>query len=234
MKKSTLFLIVAVIALFLIPIIVLNRQKEPPVNPKLFTHSVSTDLSGLFTSAARKQLTAIGTRKTASGLPVSSFIYTYNGMDGVRGYIIELFKIDLKHHQPLNRVIQINRGDYKPVAEAGFVKLREGGFDLKYKDGRDDSISHINWNIDGDLLKLNSQTDSLLYYDVRFEHFSLKYGNGSEFTADATGFFSGQQTGKFIFLEKKNTLYTIFLSNPDIPESKPDTVLSMLNAHLLK
>lgn len=233
MKKSTLvILIVVIIGLFIVPVIMLNTKKEPPVNSKLFTRTVPGELMDLFTDATRKQLTIIGTKKTASGLPVSSLIYTYNGMEGVRGYIVELFKVDLKDGKPLSQIIQLKRGVVKEKSDTGFIKLREGGFDLKYKDGRPDSISKINWNFDGDLLKLNTQTDSLLYYDVKFKHFGLKYDNGSEFTADETGLFSGQQTGKFIFLKKKNTLYTIFLSNPDIPELKRDTVLSLLNGKL--
>ncbi|HZY38251.1 MAG TPA: hypothetical protein VFE53_16455 [Mucilaginibacter sp.] len=233
MKKSTIILIIVIVCLFVIPIIVLNLHKEPPVNAKLFTRTVPDELMNLFTADAKKQFDIIGTKKTSSGLPVSSVIYTCNNAEGVHGYIVELFKVGLKNNAPLGDIVLAAKAQIQPNAGAAFIKLREGGFDLKYKDGKPDSISKVNWTCDGDVLKLNYKSDSLLYYDVKFKHFTLKYDNGSTFTADKTAWFR-QQTGKVIFLKRNRVLYTIFLSDVDVPEMKADTVLTLLNFKLPK
>jgi len=227
-KKTTIIFIIALIFLFAVPIIVLNTHKDPPVNPKLFTRTVPADLLNLFTADAKKEFDIIGTKKTASGLPVSSVIYTCNNTEGVNGYIVEVFRVGLKNNAPLDEIVRAAKGEIQPNMDTAFVKLREGGFDLKYKDGKPDSISKVTWTCDGDVLKLNYKTDSLLYYDIKFKHFSLKYDNGSTFIADKTAFFF-QQTGKVIFMKKNKALYTIFISDADVPEMKADTVLSLLN-----
>jgi hypothetical protein len=182
----------------------------------------------LFTDDAKKEFDIVGTRKTVSGLPVSSVIYTCNNMEGVHGYIVEMFRVGLKNNAPLNEIVKAAKGEVQPNSDTTFVKLREGGFDLKYQDGKADSVSKVTWTSDGDVLKLNYKTDSLLYYDVKFKHFTLKYDNGSTFTADKTAVFF-QQTGKVIFMKRNKALYTIFLSDADVPEMKADTVLSLLN-----
>jgi hypothetical protein len=234
MKKSTVLFVLAIICLFIIPIVVLNKHKEPPVNTRLFSRAVPGEFMNLFTANAKKQFTVIGTKKTRSGLPVSSIIYTVNNAEGVHGYIMELFKVGLKNNEALGELIHVNKGGFKLGSDAGFVKLREGGFDLKYKDGKNDSISKVTWNFNGSQLKLNTKTDSLLYYDVQFKNFDLSYDNGSEFKANNTGLFFIHPTGKFIFLKKNKTLYTIFMSDADVKSSKPDTVLSLLNIKLPK
>jgi hypothetical protein len=227
-KKTTVIFTIALICLFAVPIIVLSLHKDTPVNPKLFSRTVPPELLNLFTDDAKKEFDIVGTRKTASGLPVSSVIYTCNNMEGVHGYIVELFKVGLKNDMPLADVILTAKGNVQRNADTTFVKLREGGFDLKYQDGKADSVSKVTWTSDGDVLKLNYNTDSLLYYDVKFKHFTLKYDNGSTFTADKTAVFF-QQTGKVIFMKRNKALYTIFLSDADVPEMKADTVLSLLN-----
>jgi len=228
MKKSTIILIIGIILLFVIPIAVLNMHKDQPMNTKLFSRTIPGDLLNLFTADAKKEFDIVGTKKTSPGLPVSSVIYTCNNMEGVHGYIVELFRVGLKNDVPIDDIVQVGKGEIQPNTDTAFVNLREGGFDLKYKDGKPDSILKVNWTCDADVLKLNYKSDSLLYYDVKFKHFTLKYDNGSAFTADRTAWLL-QQTGKVIFLKRNKALYTIFMSDADVPERKADTVLSLLN-----
>lgn len=210
-----------------------SSHKEQPVKSGSFTRTVPADFLNLFSPATKKLLTIAGTNKTVSGLPVSSVIYTYPDLEDRHDYIIQLFKIGLRHDAPLSLIINAGKSEIQSNADTTFTTLREGGFDLKYKDGRPNSITKVTLTVDGDVLKLNTQTDSLQYYDVKFAHFILKYDNGSIFTADKTTLFFGQ-TGKFIFIKRNQALYTIFISNVNAPERKTDTVLSLLNYKLPK
>ena len=131
---------------------------------------------------------------------------------------------------PLDEIIQISRNDRNVQhSDTGLIELREGGFDLKYRDVKTEGISKVNWNFNGDIFRLIKSTDNLLYYDIRFKSFDIKYNDGKEILANKTDLFFLHETGKFIFLKKDKILYTIFISDTDLSPPGKDTVLNLLN-----
>lgn len=236
MKKSTILLIVffAVILVFSI----IKTINQPPVKKKnKFTRTIPGEYLDLFSPEAKKQFEseASGTITMPSGLSVSSTLYIYLQKSGnASGNNIEIFKVGIKGDKPLDEVIQINKTDKDENFDKSFTTLREGGFDFKYKDGKLDSVSKVIWNFKGDVLNLNRKQVDLMYYDVQFENFSLKYDNGSELLANKTGLSFLHATGKFIFLKRGHNLYTIFISDADVTPQIKDTVLTLLNHDLIK
>ncbi|HTK22342.1 MAG TPA: hypothetical protein VL442_22650 [Mucilaginibacter sp.] len=164
---------------------------------------------------------------------VASAIYTYIDKSGnASGLIIKIFKDDLKDDRPLDQIIHIDNDAIPDLSDEDVTSLMEGGFDLKYKDRKTDTVSNVIWKFKG-ALRLDLKQDNLLYYKVDFRNFQIIYDNGSIIWAKKTSFFFIHEKGEIIFLKKDHKLYTIYI--PDVGFTLPTQpkTLSLLNQNLV-
>jgi hypothetical protein len=148
---------------------------------------------------------------------------------------LNYLKVGLKEDNPLDEVIKVKEADRMEHADTSFTSLAEGGFDLKLKPGKNEPVSTLIWSFNGDIFKPILKQDDLFYYEVRFNYFTLKFDNGTEFWAKRTPgiFLSLPSSGKFIFIKRKHALYMLFFADIDAFFLKPNNVLKTINENLI-
>jgi len=239
MRKSTILLlsfVAIVIAFVAIREVIYPSAKNK--NRNKYVRCISQEYLDLFRPEMQKEFLAsgvLGTITMPSGISVSSIVYGYEENGKGRAYDIELFKVGLKDDSPLDEIIKVKKGDRMERADTSFTNLMEGGFDLQLKSGKNEPVSRLEWSFNGDISKLISKQDDLLYYNVQFNYFTLKFNNGTEFWAKRTSgiFLSLPSSGKFIFIKKKQVLYMIFFADIDASFLKPNDVLKTINENLI-
>jgi hypothetical protein len=237
MRKSTILLLsfVAIVIAFA----AIREVVYPSAKSKnKYARSISQEYLDLFRPEMQKKFVAsgiLGTITMPSGISVSSIVYGYEENGNGRAYDIELFKIGLKEDNALDEVIRVKKVDRMEPTDTSFNSLMEGGFDLKLKPGKNEPVSTLEWSFNGDIFKPILKQDNLLYYEVRFNYFTLKFNNGTEFWAKRKPsiFLPLPSSGKFIFIKRKHALYMIFFIDIDSFLLKPNDVLKTINENLI-
>jgi len=237
MRKSTILLIsfVAIVIAFAAIREAIYPSAE---NKNKYVRSISQEYLDLFTPEMQKKFLdsgVLGTITMPSGVSVSSIVYADDENGKGRAYEIELFKVELKDDISLAQIIKVKEAASEESTDTSFTSLSEGGFDLKFKPGKNELVSTLIWNFNGDTFKPILKKDDLLYYAVQLNYFSLKFDNGSEFWAkrEMRGLFPLPSSGKFIFIKKRRALYMIFFEDTDAFFLRPNDVLKTINDTLI-
>jgi hypothetical protein len=239
MKKSTIVLIVFFCSL--IALSVIREKFHPSAKSKALSRNkykkeIPKEYLDLFSTETQKRFDTTGIRSIVmpSGSIVSSAIYIYLDKSGnASGGVIEIFKDDLKEDRPLDQIINIDNDAVPDISDEDVTSLSEGGFDLKYKDRKKDTVSNVTWKFKGKAVRLNLKQDNLLYYNVDFKNFQIIYDNESIIWAKKTSLFFIHEKGEVIFLKKDNKLYTIFIPDAGFSLSTQPNTLSLLNHNLI-
>jgi hypothetical protein len=210
--------------------------KSRSLNRNRYIKEIPKEYLDLFSDETQKRFDTIGSRSLImpSGSTVSSAIYIYIDKSGnASGRIIEIFKDDLKQDRALDQIVNIDNDVEHDISDKDFSTLSEGGFDLKYKDKKTDSVSKVIWQFKGNVFKLNIKQSNLLYYHVDFKSFQIIYDNESIIWANKTSFFFSHEKADIIFVKKDHKLYTIFIPNVGFSLSTQPKTLSLLNQSLI-
>ncbi|MGF7082256.1 hypothetical protein [Mucilaginibacter sp. UYCu711] len=140
------------------------------------------------------------------------------------GFHFTIYQVALKINQPLSRILKLNDKEpnrtyevFSPYQESEFLKMTKSTSAV-------DSVSAVYFRYNGQLIKSFVQNDSLAYYHLKYNKFSISYDDaGNDVWSIAKQ--SYQPSISVAFIKKEKTLYVVMLyrtenENLDFPADK--------------
>jgi hypothetical protein len=137
---------------------------------------------------------------------------------------LTIYEVALKTNQPLSGILKRNDKEpnrtnevFSPYKDSKFLKMTKSTSAV-------DSVAAVYFRYDGQLIKSLVQSDSLAYYHLKYNKFSISYDDaGNDVWGIAIEHY--QPSISVAFIKKKKTLYVVMLyrnedENIDFPADK--------------
>jgi len=179
----------------------------------------------LFTTEAQQKLIPLISEKTASRNILSKFTYD-------KHYRIIVYKTDVPGNTSLKDIISEAKKSIGITSNMAYHGFGNKTIEISYKPGKTAAAERLYLNFEGDSLSGIVKSDTLCYYYLKCNKFSLSYDEKGpdDFIIKA---ISPVLTVKELpfnvaFIRQNNSLYFVFLSAEDIEQGIPADMLLKL------
>jgi hypothetical protein len=177
------------------------------------------EYTDLFKPEALKKLQLLATVESANRNPISNYLYEGK-------YYLEVFKISLATDRGLGQVLTVRNQHAAKITEIVTPVFENALYELSYNVAKTAPTTAVNCTFEGDSVQVISKGTNQLGYYLKLGTFSIGYGDqwGNDLWAGSVS--RARVPFSFMFVQKRKSLYLIFLNvNDDLPQQMKSDLL---------